>query len=314
MLIGSIGCGSVPSHGVEARVEDTRPVASPRGCIPIGHPRLRNPSRHAPRIPSNDRPVIPGVAEVLLTSIAIDERYVEDELQRLPGTAQGLQRHLRPPSVHPVDRWGRRAGARHRLRGQVRRPVQPPLLPLLRPPFPSPRYTCTLHRCSPLRSKTLVVSFLFHVLYAAAFRSLLYEACGRTINPVNGATGLLWTGNWHLCQAAADTVLGGGTIRPLLDLGGDADVEELYRFQKAGASSSSSSPPRKMPKDPESKVPPKFDLDLCLMPSSPEAQGQGNWRASTPSATSESSVTTTNEGSAGDQTAEEKPTLLNLFV
>ncbi|URD87212.1 hypothetical protein MUK42_27907 [Musa troglodytarum] len=148
--------------------------------------------------------------------------------------------------------------------------------------------------------RSTLLSFLSSVPLShrpAAFRSLLYEACGRTINPVNGATGLLWTGNWHLCQAAVDAVLGGGTVRPLLDLGGDADVEELYRYQKGGSSSSSSSPPRKRTKDPESK-----------------AQGKGNWRASTPSATSESSVTTTNEGHAGDQTAEEKPTLLNLLV
>ncbi|KAH7849910.1 hypothetical protein Vadar_024830 [Vaccinium darrowii] len=47
------------------------------------------------------------------------------------------------------------------------------------------------------------------------FRSLLFEACGRTVNPVNGALGLLSTGNWHLCQVAVQTVLSGGTIRPI---------------------------------------------------------------------------------------------------
>ncbi|KAF8762532.1 hypothetical protein HU200_009358 [Digitaria exilis] len=54
----------------------------------------------------------------------------------------------------------------------------------------------------------------------ALFQSLLYEAAGRTINPVHGAVGLLGTGNWHLCQAAVDTVLRGGAIGPLPDLGG----------------------------------------------------------------------------------------------
>ncbi|XP_065880574.1 LOB domain-containing protein 38-like [Euphorbia lathyris] len=49
----------------------------------------------------------------------------------------------------------------------------------------------------------------------ALFQSLLFEACGRTVNPVNGAVGLLWSGNWHLCQAAVETVLSGGTLRPL---------------------------------------------------------------------------------------------------
>ncbi|CAK7347445.1 unnamed protein product [Dovyalis caffra] len=49
----------------------------------------------------------------------------------------------------------------------------------------------------------------------ALFQSLLFEACGRTVNPVNGAVGLLWSGNWHVCQAAVETVLSGGTLRPL---------------------------------------------------------------------------------------------------
>ncbi|EOY15752.1 hypothetical protein QUC31_000693 [Theobroma cacao] len=49
----------------------------------------------------------------------------------------------------------------------------------------------------------------------ALFQSLLFEACGRTVNPVNGAVGLLSSGNWHLCQAAADTVLQGGALRPI---------------------------------------------------------------------------------------------------
>nr|XP_025668393.1 LOB domain-containing protein 39 isoform X2 [Arachis hypogaea] len=40
-------------------------------------------------------------------------------------------------------------------------------------------------------------------------------ACGRTINPVNGAVGLLSTGNWHLCEAALRTVLTGGVLTAL---------------------------------------------------------------------------------------------------
>nr|XP_043621503.1 LOB domain-containing protein 37-like [Erigeron canadensis] len=47
------------------------------------------------------------------------------------------------------------------------------------------------------------------------FQSLLFEACGRTVNPINGAVGLLWTGNWHLCQSAVATVLRGGTIHAM---------------------------------------------------------------------------------------------------
>ncbi|KAJ6730142.1 LOB DOMAIN-CONTAINING PROTEIN 39-LIKE [Salix viminalis] len=49
----------------------------------------------------------------------------------------------------------------------------------------------------------------------ALFQSLLFEACGRTVNPVNGAVGLLWSGNWHVCQEAVETVLSGGALRPL---------------------------------------------------------------------------------------------------
>ncbi|CAL9157624.1 unnamed protein product [Musa hybrid cultivar] len=149
----------------------------------------------------------------------------------------------------------------------------------------------------------------------AAFRSLLYEACGRTINPVTGATGLLWTGNWHLCQAAVATVLGGGTIHPLPELAGAADAKELYEYQRRGVSSSSSSsspPPRKRRRDYDAKRPPT--RELYPMPESPDGGGDNKRRASTPSATSASSVTTISEGRCGDQTAAEKPTILNLFV
>jgi hypothetical protein len=47
----------------------------------------------------------------------------------------------------------------------------------------------------------------------ALFQSLLYEACGRTVNPVFGAVGLLWAGNWQVCQAAVETVLNGGSLK-----------------------------------------------------------------------------------------------------
>ena len=35
------------------------------------------------------------------------------------------------------------------------------------------------------------------------------------MNPVNGAVGLLSSGNWNICQAAVDTVLQGGALRPI---------------------------------------------------------------------------------------------------
>ncbi|KAL7127559.1 hypothetical protein ABFS83_14G260700 [Erythranthe nasuta] len=53
----------------------------------------------------------------------------------------------------------------------------------------------------------------------ALFQSLLFEACGRTVNPVNGAVGLLSSGNWHICQAAVETVLAGGALRAASSFG-----------------------------------------------------------------------------------------------
>ncbi|CAL9201967.1 unnamed protein product [Musa hybrid cultivar] len=44
-------------------------------------------------------------------------------------------------------------------------------------------------------------------LRPAIYRSLLYEACGRIIDPVYGSVGLLWSGSWRLCQAAVESVL-----------------------------------------------------------------------------------------------------------
>lgn len=46
-------------------------------------------------------------------------------------------------------------------------------------------------------------------LRPAIFRSLLYEACGRMVNPVYGLLGLVWSGNWAECQARVDGILRG---------------------------------------------------------------------------------------------------------
>eukprot|EP00257_Ricinus_communis_P011874 XP_002533415.2 LOB domain-containing protein 40 [Ricinus communis] len=52
-------------------------------------------------------------------------------------------------------------------------------------------------------------------LRPAIFKSLLYEACGRIVNPVYGSVGLLWTRNWQLCQAAVEAVLRGEPIKQI---------------------------------------------------------------------------------------------------
>lgn len=60
-----------------------------------------------------------------------------------------------------------------------------------------------------LRWKLMNVCVFF---FAAIFRSLLYEACGRIVNPIYGSAGLLWSGSWNLCQSAVEAVLSGSPI------------------------------------------------------------------------------------------------------
>jgi Lateral organ boundaries (LOB) domain len=143
-------------------------------------------------------------------------------------------------------------------------------------------------------------------MYAALFRSLLYEACGRTISPVSGAIGLMWSGNWDLCEAAVDTVLSGGSLRPIDDdVCGNAGMCNLYGPMIDGglaSPTSSSSSGESVKRRRVSRVPGvgNFDLDLCLMAGSPDKSS------------SEESVMTTEDLSCNQ--AEEKPvSLLNLF-
>ncbi|BAF22062.1 LOB domain-containing protein 37 [Oryza sativa Japonica Group] len=166
---------------------------------------------------------------------------------------------------------------------------------------------------------------------AAVFQSLLYEAAGRTINPVGGAVGLLSGGSWHLCQAAVDTVLRGGGIQPLPDqvdaaAAGGRDVFASTARRAMGGCSTFSTAKRSTtttttknpgtPHDAAAAAPqpePSCDLGLWLSPGSPPAPGDrrsGGRRADTPSMNSEGSVTTC--GVVGD--GEREPELLNLFV
>jgi hypothetical protein len=181
-------------------------------------------------------------------------------------------------------------------------------------------------------------------MHAALFRSLLYEACGRTINPVSGAIGLMWTGNWDLCQAAADAVLRGESLRALSAIPAaftDRDMDGLYGTVGAAAVASSASPENSssapsakkrrnnggggvacfnarataaaascQPPPPAGLLQP-CELDLCLTPASPVAGGGRRGCG----ASDEYSATTTCDDlqATGGDVEPRAPALLNLF-
>ncbi|KAL2322819.1 hypothetical protein Fmac_027198 [Flemingia macrophylla] len=154
----------------------------------------------------------------------------------------------------------------------------------------------------------------------ALFQSLLFEACGRTVNPINGAVGLLWTGNWHVCQAAVDTVLRGGTLAPMPELmaldappsaaetTSEAEVAcaDIWRIPDPIPSrrftSSRSAAKRKR----SVAAPSAPNLDLHLTPTF--QQNSGSRRAGSPSMASEESGTTTACKESGDRK------VLKLFI
>ncbi|KAK6923134.1 Lateral organ boundaries, LOB [Dillenia turbinata] len=179
----------------------------------------------------------------------------------------------------------------------------------------------------------------------ALFQSLLFEACGRTVNPVNGAVGLLWMGNWHVCQAAVETVLRGGTLRssPELLTGGSGDSDEaaseaevccadMRRLKDPMKPKPTTTLKRKKIEDSSSKVPEATDLDLRLnhyvstTPTASNPRPIQSRRAATPSLNSEESATTTMtsffDGGFTDQShfqqqteqQQFQPKLLNLFT
>ncbi|KAL6964094.1 hypothetical protein U1Q18_035150 [Sarracenia purpurea var. burkii] len=183
-----------------------------------------------------------------------------------------------------------------------------------------------------------LMSFLSSVSQSerpALFQSLLFEACGRTVNPVNGAVGLLWTGNWNLCQSAVETVLRGGLPRPIPELfSGDAPADEstdvsdtsninFLRSQNLhGARELKTSHDLKTEREQ-----PIADLHLGLTQSFPARMTTGGRvnrrpekrRAETPSENSEESETTTLEsGSAyhrkSFKAGRSETKLLSLFV
>ncbi|XP_002527499.3 LOB domain-containing protein 39 [Ricinus communis] len=154
-----------------------------------------------------------------------------------------------------------------------------------------------------------LMSFISSVPYnqrPSLFQSLLYEAVGRAVNPVSGAVGLLWTGNWHVCQKAVMTVLRGGTVEPLQELFEDGMIlgpafdnsSECASFRPrdnmCSGSKKTTTLKRKMSDDDNddgAKRGKLTDLDLRLMHSTVEKR-----RAATPSS-EESETTTLGSGS-----------------
>ncbi|KAK4260162.1 hypothetical protein QN277_003312 [Acacia crassicarpa] len=173
----------------------------------------------------------------------------------------------------------------------------------------------------------------------ALFQSLLFESCGRTVNPVNGAVGLLWTGNWHVCQAAVETVLRGGTLKPMPELvglnapapvtdeasEGEVTCNDMWRIRDPNSNlrcDNKVSPGSGLRLSDDSAMLQTTDLDLRLTPSFTHkvpAYGCGPQvrRLGSPSMNSEESVTTATclESGIRDHHAHGGDAkLLNLFI
>ncbi|KAK3016520.1 hypothetical protein RJ639_006843 [Escallonia herrerae] len=162
------------------------------------------------------------------------------------------------------------------------------------------------------------------------FQSLLFEAAGRTVNPVNGAVGLLWTGNWQVCQAAVETVLRGGALPAIPEfLGENPSLRELDESSEAEVTctgmlklqdpckiSKSKVQKRRRIYEPEqSKALPTADLDLSLTAAFPSKKSPEKRRSITPSLNSEESGTTSCLESGIKVHAQRggEPKLLNFF-
>ncbi|KAI3445898.1 hypothetical protein Pfo_002563 [Paulownia fortunei] len=132
----------------------------------------------------------------------------------------------------------------------------------------------------------------------ALFQSLLFEACGRTVNPVNGAVGLLSTGNWHVCQSAVETVLRGGVPRSLPEFSGFAQSPEFDEGSEANNNDLYGSRDLNMRlkrKGFDADVTRGLDLGLtAAFPARMTARGRGKRRPASPS--DESETTTLESG------------------
>lgn len=145
------------------------------------------------------------------------------------------------------------------------------------------------------------------------------------MNPVNGAVGLLWTGNWQVCQAAVETVLHGGALRPISEfLGASVEIDEVsdctdvFKLQDPSLNMRPKMQKRRRFPEETSML---GDLDLSLTPGfnqkvyNSHTLPENHRRPGTPSMNSEESGTTTcfeSTGVIGDHQGKE-PKLLRLF-
>ncbi|XVF61312.1 hypothetical protein PTKIN_Ptkin08bG0120400 [Pterospermum kingtungense] len=173
----------------------------------------------------------------------------------------------------------------------------------------------------------------------ALFQSLLFKGCGKTVNLVNGAVGLLWTWNWHVCQAVVEIVLQGGTLREMFELiaqtpasdeASEATYTNMWKLQETITTTTNLNSSCRFSNS-RSKVLPKrkrveivkntrsSDLDLCLI----TARFTGkrlpdNRQSGSPYMNFDDSITTTcYESGFADQQGKGRGAsnkLLNLFV
>ncbi|XP_008236443.1 PREDICTED: LOB domain-containing protein 37-like [Prunus mume] len=138
----------------------------------------------------------------------------------------------------------------------------------------------------------------------ALFQSLFFEAVGRTINPVNGATGLLLSGKWEVCQAAVETVLRGGTLEPLPEYTRNDHQNCVHdhriRLQRQSTKKKRSSNLAFDDTDDHALANCQLpDLDLCLTAGGLTSRTKrGDCRAGTPSSAEESETTTLGSSSS----------------
>lgn len=132
------------------------------------------------------------------------------------------------------------------------------------------------------------------------------------MNPVNGAVGLLWSGNWQVCQAAVETILAGGVLHPLPEaFGGDLQpvVDESSSDTVSDIGRSVRSQSRPFMQD-LTEMDRKSTIDLSLLPESYDDVSPG----SVGTALRRQSDPAESEGRCYGRGGDEKNKLLNLFV